>query len=187
MRRKSNQDKYIKFILCHRLLNNSQKIWLVYWFLDQQGYPRCFATTERELGMSLGSTGKRIIKDLLHLNILKRIGGKQLGINRKTPIFDFTADFEMQVAEFCSDTKGYWLDEEYTRPFDEISRQNVQQIPPGDLNNKGTSKQIIQSKNEFSPLDYQQKYPEVNRTLIILGTEEGAVSFDSKLKIFITR
>jgi len=185
MRRERNQDKYIKLMLTHPLLKSNQKIWLVYWFMDRKGYARCLSTTEKELGISASTTRKRIIKDLMHLNILKRIGGKNLG-RRETPIYDFTEDFEVQVAEFSKDQKGYWLEEDFTLPFDEKNHQGVQQISRIDPNNKGTIKPKKQEE-EFSSIDYQEKYPPADSALIKLGLSGKTISVDPTIKLLTTR
>jgi hypothetical protein len=140
MRRTRNQDKYIRFILRHPQLNNSQKIWLVYWFMDRSGYPRCLATTERELSMSSGNTNNRIVKDLIALKIIKRIGGVPLGTHRETPVFDFTPEFEAAVAAFSINPDGCFLNEGFTLPYEEGPL-------PCDPNNKETNQQ--ESLQEF--------------------------------------
>lgn len=187
MRRNRNQDKYINFILRHKLLKPNQKIWLVYWFMDQRGYPRCFSTTEYELGFSKGTTRKRIVKDLLLLNILKTIGFKLFG-KRPTPIFDFTEDFELQVAEFTRSPKDYWLEDEFTLPFDEKFLQDVSENIPYDLYNKGTKNQSKQGNEELSPSDYRLKYPEVDVSALFENEPSDIdQNFDPTITNLITR
>ncbi|MBX7232055.1 MAG: hypothetical protein K1X29_08210 [Bdellovibrionales bacterium] len=180
-------DKYIKFILQHKLLTPNQKIWLVYWFLDQRGYARCFSATEKELGISKGTTRKRIVQDLLDLNILKIISHKSFG-KKPTPIFDFTDDFELQVSEFVKNPKDYWLEEEFTLPFDENPLHVVSNNLPQDLNNKRTNNQNIQNNEELSPSDYRERYPDLDfSTLSEITTIFNNQYFDPTIAKLITR